>query len=107
MKMAVTSSGNQLQSTFDMRFGRSAWFCLFDTATNSVEFIENEHKNANGGAGTKAAENIAELGVTQVISGDFGPKAKALLERLKIQMIVLDENEKTIQEIVNTILKEE
>lgn len=107
MKMAVTSTGNQLQSNFDMRFGRSAWFCIFDTETNSVEFIENENKNAKGGAGTKAAEKIAEQGVTQVISGDFGPKAKTLLERLKIQMIMLNEKNKTVQDIVNKILKEE
>lgn len=104
--MAVTSTGNQLQSTFDMRFGRSAWFCIFDTETNGVEFIENENKNVNGGAGTSAAESIAEMGVTKVISGDFGPKAKALLERLKIQMIILNEEEKTIEEIVNNISKE-
>lgn len=107
MKMAVTSTGNQLQSTFDMRFGRSAWFCIFDTETNGVEFIENENKNVNGGAGTKAAEKIAEQGVTQVISGDFGPKAKALLERFKIQMIMLNDKEKTVQDIVNKIIKEE
>lgn len=100
MKTAVTSTGNQLQSTFDMRFGRSAWFCVFDTETNSVEFIENENKNINGGAGTKAAEKIAEQGVTQVISGDFGPKAKELLERFKIQMIILKEPEKQIKEII-------
>lgn len=106
MKWAVTSTGNQLKSAFDMRFGRSAWFCVYDTETNGVEFIENENRNLNGGAGTKAAEKIAECGVTRVISGDFGPKAKVLLERLKIQMIILNEKGKTVQEVVNKILKE-
>ena len=106
MKMAVTATDNQLESAFDLRFGRSSWFCVFDTETDGVVFIENDNKNANGGAGTKAAEKIAELGVKKVISGDFGPKAKALLERLEIQMIILDEEEKTVQEVVNKILKE-
>ena len=100
MKLIVTSTGNSLKSMFDTRFGRSAWFCVFDTETNTAEFIENENKNINGGAGTKAAEKIAEFGVTQVISGDFGPKAKSLLERLKIQMIILKEPQKQIKEII-------
>jgi predicted Fe-Mo cluster-binding NifX family protein len=36
-----------------------------------------------GGAGTKAAETVADLNAERVISGDFGPKAKALLEQFK------------------------
>ena len=107
MKMVVTSTGNQLQSAFDLRFGRSAWFCVFDTDTKGIEFIENDGKNANGGAGTKAAEKMAEIGVQQVVSGDFGPKAKALLERFKIQMVLLDEKEKSVQQIVNKIIKKD
>ena len=42
-------------------------------------------------------------GVKKVISGHFGPKAKSLLERFKIQMIILNENNKTVQEIINKI----
>ena len=53
------------------------------------EIIENINKNSNGGAGTKSAELVAELGATQVISGDFGPKAKSLLEKMKIQMVII------------------
>ena len=44
---------------------------------------------------------MAELGINRVISGDFGPKAKDLLERLKIQMVILDESGLTIQKIID------
>ena len=103
MKLIVTSTGKNLESMFDLRFGRSAWFCVFDTETNAVEFIENSNKNNNSGAGTKAAEMAAELKADKVISGDFGPKAKSLLEEFKIQMIILEERKKTIQEIIETL----
>jgi predicted Fe-Mo cluster-binding NifX family protein len=105
MNVIITSSGNSLKSKFDLRFGRSAWLCLYNTATQKFDFWENENKDINGGAGTKTAEKVAELGATQVISGDFGPKAKALLEKLKIQMVILDETNQTVGSIIEKIAK--
>jgi len=99
--MLITSEGNSMNSKFDLRFGRAAWFCKYNSETKEAVFIENENINAQGGAGTKSAEKAAELGVKQVISGDFGPKAKSLLERFKVQMVALDDNSKTIQEIID------
>ena len=103
MKMLITSTGNSLDSKLDLRFGRAAWFCVYNAETNKTEFLENENLNAQGGAGTKTAEKVAELGINRVISGDFGPKAKSLLERFKIQMIIMNEDNKTVQEIIDKI----
>ena len=103
MKMLITSTGNSLDSKLDLRFGRAAWFCVYNAETHEAEFLENESLNAQGGAGTKTAEKVAELGINRVISGDFGPKAKSLLERFKIQMIIMNEDNKTVQEIIDKI----
>jgi predicted Fe-Mo cluster-binding NifX family protein len=101
MKKVITSTGNSLLSEFDLRFGRAGWFCIYDIETGKTQFIKNKNKDLNGGAGTKSAELVAELGATQIISGDFGPKAKSLLEKMKIQMVVIDGKSKTIQEIID------
>jgi predicted Fe-Mo cluster-binding NifX family protein len=103
MKLAITSTGNNLESKFDLRFGRSAWFCIYDKESETIQFVVNDNKDSMGGAGTKTAEMVAELGVKQVISGDFGPKAKSLLERFEIQMIILNEENSTIQDILNKL----
>lgn len=103
MKTIITSTGDTLNSKFDLRFGRAGWFCVYDNSTQTTNFVENSFKNSNGGAGTKASEMIAELGASQVISGHFGPKAKDLLERLKIQMITLHEDKTNIEEIINKL----
>ncbi len=103
MKTAITSTGNNLDSKFDLRFGRTAWFCIYDKESDIIQFVENENKDSMSGAGTKTAEMIAELGVNQVISGDFGPKAKSLLERFEIQMIILNEENNTVQNILDKL----
>lgn len=103
MKTVITAKENNTSSLFDLRFGRGAWFCVFDTESKQTEFVKNEFANVQGGAGTKAAEKMIELGVTKVISGDFGPKAKDLLTQFKIQMVILDDDEKTIKDIITLI----
>ena len=103
MKTIITSRGNHLKSKFDLRFGRAGWFCVYNKETKTAEFIENEFKNSNGGAGTKSAEMVAELDATQIISGDFGPKAKDLLEKLQIQMIIMEESSLKIEDIINKL----
>lgn len=99
MKVAVTSSGNTLDSLIDRRFGRCAFFAVFDTGDRSVEFVENSAKDAPEGAGPAAVAIVAEHGVEQVVSGEFGFKIKTLLQDLNIRMVIMKE-EKTIGELV-------
>ena len=103
MKTLISSQGDNLDSGFDLRFGRSSWFCLFDEETRETSFIENEHKDANHGAGTKVVEKVVELGASRVISGDFGPKAKELLEKFNIQMILISNDSQSISDIIHSI----
>ena len=105
MKTVITSSGNTIHSNFDRRFGRAAWFCLYDEESGQTEFIENDNKDAQGGAGTRTTEKMVELNVNKIISGDFGPKAKDLLNKLNIQMVIIQDNNDTIGEIISRIKK--
>lgn len=100
MKIIITSKGNSKDALLDLRFGRAAYFCLYNTENKTMQFINNELKDAQGGAGTKAAEKVIEFGAERVISGDFGPKAKDLLNQFNIQMVMLDDANSTIESIV-------
>lgn len=104
MKTVITSTGDKPGSGFDMRFGRAAWFCLYNEDSGKTDFIRNNHAESNNGAGTKAAELMVELGVSKVISGDFGPKAKELLEKFNIQMVIV-QNESKIENIIQRLKK--
>lgn len=101
MKTLISSEGNGLKSDFDLRFGRASWFCLLNEDSGETLFFENEFKNESQGAGGKVVEKAIELGVSKVISGDFGPKAKDLLEKFRIQMVILPEADRNIEDIIN------
>lgn len=103
MKTILSSTGSKLDSGFDLRFGRAGWFCLLDNETGKTTFYENEHKDASHGAGTKVVEKVIELGATRVISGDFGPKAKELLEKFNIQMVLISDDSRSIADIIQSI----
>ena len=103
MKVAITSTGNTLESAIDQRFGRCSYFVVYDTETKAVEFIPNPKKDAEEGAGPATVQLVASRQVNKIISGEFGMKIKSLLDSLKIQMIVLKESEKKINEIIEML----
>ncbi len=103
MKVAITSTGNTLDSTLDQRFGRCTCFVIYNTETKGIEFIPNPNRDAQEGAGPASVQIVASKGVEKVISGEFGFKIKSLFDSLKIQMIVLKEQEKKISEIIDML----
>ena len=103
MKIAITSTGNSPESTVDSRFGRCAYFVIYDTSTYSTEFIPNPNKESVQGAGPASVQLIAEKGVKKVVSCEFGAKVKAIFDSLQIQLVILDNTTKKISEIIDLL----
>lgn len=103
MKVAITSTGNSPESTLDSRFGRCAYFVVYDTESQSTEFIPNPNKENIEGAGPASATLVASKGVKKVVSGEFGAKVKTIFDSLQIQLVVLNEPEKRISEIIDLL----
>ena len=81
MKVAVSSQGTDMGSQVDPRFGRAKFFVVVNTETGESEAHDNtQNVNALQGAGIQAAQNVVNLGVGAVITGNVGPKAFATLE---------------------------
>lgn len=100
MKIAITSTGNSPESTIDPRFGRCNYFVFYDTMSEDVEFVPNPGKDAEEGAGPAAVQFVAAQQVQKIVSGEFGIKIKPLLDSLKIQMIVLNDEGKTVNDVL-------
>jgi predicted Fe-Mo cluster-binding NifX family protein len=88
MKIAVTSTGNTLDSPIDPRFGRCQFFILVDPETMEFEAAENQAMMAAGGAGPQAAQFIANKGAEAVITGNVGPNAASSLAAASIKVYV-------------------
>ncbi|MBN2778771.1 MAG: NifB/NifX family molybdenum-iron cluster-binding protein [Bacteroidales bacterium] len=103
MKVAITSTGNSLESKIDPRFGRCAYFVIYDTETKVSEFVENPNKNASNGAGPASVQLVADKGAKKIVSGEFGMKIKSILDSLSIQMIVMKDPQKSVQSIIDML----
>lgn len=103
MKTLISSSGKNTNARFDLRFARASWFCVYDEESKNVEFIENYFLDSNTGLGNKVVEMVLELGIKKIISGDFGSNVKNLLGTQNIQMVILKDENLSIQDIINKI----
>ena len=87
MKIAVTSTGKDLSSDIDPRFGRAAYFILVDTDTMQWDVLENkQHLNLPQGAGIQAGRTIVESKANVLITGNCGPKAFKVLQSAGIRI---------------------
>jgi predicted Fe-Mo cluster-binding NifX family protein len=103
MKTIITSSGSELSAQFDKRFGRSAWYCIYNEDTGESKFINNNNIDLSEGVAQEAVEKAIEFGVQKVISGDFGVNAQDLLKRADIQMVVVKNDNFTVRDIIAMI----
>jgi len=88
MKIAVTSTGNELISDMDPRFGRAKYFVIVDSQTLEYEVAENKQNlNLPQGAGIQAAKTIVDQKADVLISGNCGPKAFNVLSAAGIEVV--------------------
>ncbi|MFA5322415.1 MAG: NifB/NifX family molybdenum-iron cluster-binding protein [Smithella sp.] len=87
MKIAFTTSGDDLNAPLDSRFGRAPKFLIYDLEANTFEVIDNEQNlNAAQGAGIQSAQNIVRVGTKALVTGHCGPKAFRVLEAAGIKI---------------------
>lgn len=86
MKIAITATGQDLDSNVDPRFGRCAFFIIYDTESGDFKAIENASRNAMGGAGIQAAQSVANEKAEAVITGNVGPNAYRVLSSANIKV---------------------
>ena len=86
MKIAIPSSSNQEDAMMYERFGRCNYFCIYDSESDKIDFVNNPAVNARGGAGFQAVEFLINNGVNAVIVPRLGPNAEGVLRRGDIEV---------------------
>jgi predicted Fe-Mo cluster-binding NifX family protein len=88
MKIAVSSSGNNLNALVDPRFGRCPYFLIVDADSMNFEVHENQSASLGSGAGVQAAQFVASKGAASLITGNCGPKAMQVLSAAGIKVFL-------------------
>ncbi len=88
MKLGISSTGPDLESNVDARFGRCPYFIIYDTDTKKFEAVSNESAMASGGAGIQAAQFVKDKGAEVVLTGNVGPNAISGLNAAKISVAI-------------------
>ena len=98
MKIAVSSSGRDLNCQIDPRFGRCQYFIFIDPETMEFEALDNEGLTASGGAGVQAAQMVAQKGANTLITGNLGPNAASALSASGIKAYLVPGG--TVKEVI-------
>ncbi len=105
MKICISSTGKDLSSQIDPRFGRCAYFMIIQTDDMGMEVFENEFKSLGGGAGIQAAGFIHSKGATAVLTGNCGPNAMKVFSENSIKAFTGQAG--AIKDVVETFKKGE
>jgi predicted Fe-Mo cluster-binding NifX family protein len=89
MKIAISSTGKDLDCQIDPRFGRCQYFVFLDPETMEFEAAENQGVTAMGGAGVQAAQFVVQKGANTLITGNLGPNAASALSASGIKVYLV------------------
>lgn len=105
IKIAVSSTGKDINSDVDSVFGRCSYFIIADIKNKKivkVEAVKNTSAAKSGGAGISAAQFVAEKGVNAVVAGSIGPRALDVLNQFKIKTY---EDKGSIKKVLQKFLR--
>ncbi len=86
MIIAIPSDGQSLDTAVCVSFGRSPFYCLYDTDTQQSTFIVNTAADAAGGAGIKAAQILVDNHTNIVITIRCGENSAKVLQPADIKL---------------------
>jgi len=102
MKIAITAQGKELSSEIDLRFGRARWIIVVDSQTGDFAAHDNVvNLNAVQGAGIQTGQNIANLDVEAVITGNVGPNAFKTLNKAGVKIFLAEKQ--TVQNAIDSL----
>ncbi len=99
---AISSTGKTGKSFLDLRFGKCENIVLYNKETQDISIVENPYKNEQH-SGTNLVNFLKEKGVSAIITGEVGPMVSNLLDKEKLQLILLPEEKIKIDDIIAKI----
>jgi len=99
---AISSSGKTEKIFLDLRFGKCENIIIYDSGNNEYKIIENPYKS-NDQSGLKLVKFLHKQGVSSIITGEVGPQVSKLLDKKKLQLVLMHEEKIKIEDILARI----
>ncbi len=99
---AITSTGKTEKSLLDLRFGKCENVVIFNVDSNQYSIVENPYKDEEN-SGTQLVNLLKKENVTTIITGEVGPKVSQMLEKEKLQLVLLSEERIKIDDVMDRI----
>ncbi len=88
MRVAITADVPDENSPVSMVFGRCAYYAIYDSNTDKLEFVPNPGGMLPRGAGVQAAQFLMQQNVDTIITGGVvGPNASMVLAQAGMQIV--------------------
>ncbi len=87
MRIAITSTGPDLEAPIDPRFGRARYIIIVDEQGTLLEVVDNSAGvNSLRGAGIQAGKLLSDKKVDVLLTGNCGPNAFRTLNAANIRV---------------------
>ncbi len=88
MRIAITADVPDENSPVSMIFGRCAYYAIYDSSTDKLEFVPNPGGMFPSGAGVQAAQFLIQQNVDTVVTGGVvGPNAAMVLAQTGMRVV--------------------
>ncbi|RLG15089.1 MAG: diguanylate cyclase [Candidatus Nanohalarchaeota archaeon] len=87
MKIVVSSSGEDIKSNVDSRFGRCTYFLAVEVEDGKIGNVTCEKNNGaiqGQGAGIAATQQVGNMKPDKIITGNLGPNSSRAISGLGI-----------------------
>lgn len=107
MIIAIALNGNQPDSTISRQFARCRCFALYEIETGALSMVDNPACALKEKAGPAVLDFLRARNVDKVISGEFGAGVQTGLQQLGIQMIIVPDDKRRLQTILDFLKSNE
>ena len=104
MRIAVPSTGENIESLISARLGRCRYIITYDTDSREYFSIPNPGVLLRDGSGIKTVEVIINTGANTLLSKQIGVKAYSVLSKEHINVHILN-SISSVKEAINKYLK--
>jgi predicted Fe-Mo cluster-binding NifX family protein len=99
---AISSTGKTEKSFLDLRFGKCENIVIYNSENKESLIIDNPFKNSDR-SGIQLVNFLHDQGASVIITGEAGPQVISLLQKKKLQLVLMYEEKIKIEDVIARI----